>query len=609
MFVLCVLGRFGGCVHEGLVSDMKNLSRLRLADPETSDTGAAALRDRIPAYLPMTEFIHTGESLARGHWVLGTSLAGGHYLYNDTETGLLRAPLASEPAHQSKLYAVLYKHPNAPEAPHRPRPIMNPHPGGPGHSDPPGPNRCAFNVVLVAIAGTWHVLGLQLRRHGPVSRSLAAVMECMFAPALGHTAVGNMPGEAGVLRRFTSLFFSMRPRLPDGEQLAVSEVWGWLFDALREEHYQWRNVAFYRGLSHQAGDAVAGPAASSTSVSDRPSGHTDTATEDRRWRTGQGGQGGQGGQDMGRSTGDTAQEGVSRQHVDPAIAAADVLALHTQLPPHVVRVLLRPPFSWKPDDLRAQWGGCREGPTADSPREPALCVTNGEARALDNLPIAVTHTHAHCTALLVLPVATGWAHFTVQGAHPRSGEVRSVAQHCAQDHGLQVDPAGPVVLAKEGSHGRFVLLPADLCTRATPTSTGTETGDGDAHMADSAAAHRSEGPAPSRGALGAALLGPLAASSQQEGTEPRTGGLPEEDVDPSANAADGREEDRQNEAGTEDQGKDAGECELIHAAQAAEWPAIADLIDALTTAAEYMTKEGTVVSARPGRDRPLHAFG
>eukprot|EP00666_Eupelagonemidae_sp_cell4sb_P008154 gene8154-19088_t len=47
----------------------------------------------------------------------------------------------------------------------------------------------------------------------------------------------------------------------------------------------------------------------------------------------------------------------------------------------------------------------------------------------------------------------------------------------------------------------------------------------------------------------------------------------------------------------------------MHAAQAAEWPAIADIVDALRGAAEYMAGEGKVVFAKPGRDRPLHTFG
>eukprot|EP00660_Eupelagonema_oceanica_P001762 gene1762-8433_t len=114
--------------------------------------------------------------------------------------------------------------------------------------NPPGENRCAFIVVLVALASMWHVLSAELREHGPVSAALGAVMACMFRGDL-QQPVGSLPGEHTVVRRFIALYFAMKPWHVQGEQQAMCEVWEWVVGALREEHYEWRNVAFYRGFT------------------------------------------------------------------------------------------------------------------------------------------------------------------------------------------------------------------------------------------------------------------------------------------------------------------------------------------------------------------------
>eukprot|EP00660_Eupelagonema_oceanica_P019700 gene19700-biopygen33027 len=140
----------------------------------------------------------------------------------------------------------MYRHSDAPPPRGRPRSIAN----------PPGANRCPFVVVLVGIAATWHLLGEQLLQHGPVSSALAAVMACMFRGEAATVPVGSLPGETAVLLRFIDLYFQMNTSQVRGEQQAMCEIWGWLVDALRIEHYPWRNVAFYRGFAHMQPSAT-----------------------------------------------------------------------------------------------------------------------------------------------------------------------------------------------------------------------------------------------------------------------------------------------------------------------------------------------------------------
>eukprot|EP00660_Eupelagonema_oceanica_P017706 gene17706-1836_t len=61
-------------------------------------------------------------------------------------------------------------------------------------------------------------------------------MTCMFDGGPDRGPVGTQPGEEGVLRRFTSMYFEMTGNVV-GEQQDVREVWQWLTDALRDEHY------------------------------------------------------------------------------------------------------------------------------------------------------------------------------------------------------------------------------------------------------------------------------------------------------------------------------------------------------------------------------------
>eukprot|EP00665_Eupelagonemidae_sp_cell47_P014263 gene14263-biopygen10872 len=230
-FVLAVLGRFGGCFTDGQVGRVKNMARVALA--AAGQPAEQSLLAGEPPYCTAVEFVHTAPTLACGHWIASADCAGHLLHFDDAAVKPLPARFATTPWGQSHLYAVLYRHRAVPPPPRRPR----------GLSNPPGRNWCAFNVVLVAIACTWHVLGERLRVHGPVSTALAAVMACVFTETGEHVPVGTLPGEMEALQRLTGLFFAMRLRHVQGAQVPMCEVWGWLLDSLREEDYTWRNVA------------------------------------------------------------------------------------------------------------------------------------------------------------------------------------------------------------------------------------------------------------------------------------------------------------------------------------------------------------------------------
>ncbi len=237
-FVLAVLGRFGGCVRDGRVGTMKNMSRVRLA--AAAEDSAVTLVEGQRPYAVEIEVQHTQPYLASGHWVASARFADELRLWDDATTSPLAEPLAAQAEGQSHLYAVLYRHVDVQPPSRRPRPLIN----------PTGRNWCPFNVTLITIAATWHVLGPGLRKHGPVTRALDAVMSLMFdttAPA--GAAVGTLPRELGALEHFTGIFFDMSTAHVRGGQLPMCEVWIWLVQSLRTEHYAWRNVAFYRGYA------------------------------------------------------------------------------------------------------------------------------------------------------------------------------------------------------------------------------------------------------------------------------------------------------------------------------------------------------------------------
>eukprot|EP00664_Eupelagonemidae_sp_cell27_P002788 gene2788-9078_t len=205
---------------------MKNL----LCGP--GEDAAVALIDAQCRYAVEVEVLRTSPFLDRGHWIESGWFADELRLWDDANTVPLRQLLAAEAEGQSNL--------DVPPPPRQARPLAN----------PPGRNWCPFNVTLIALAATWHVLGPGLRRHGPATRTLLGIMGMMFdttAPA--GTAVGTQAGELHKLASFTDMFFLMRPQHARGDQLPMCEVWGWLVGALRTENYAWRNVAFYRSFA------------------------------------------------------------------------------------------------------------------------------------------------------------------------------------------------------------------------------------------------------------------------------------------------------------------------------------------------------------------------
>eukprot|EP00664_Eupelagonemidae_sp_cell27_P010514 gene10514-4765_t len=236
-FVLAVLGRFGGCVRDGRVGLLKNLSRVALSDANTD--AAVTLIEGQCQYLVEVEVLHTQPTLDGGHWITSGRFEHSLHMWDDATVTPLQQPLAATQEGQNHLYAALYRRSDIPPPPRRPRPLVNPH----------RRNWCPFNATLITIAAAWHELEPGLRLHGPVTRALVAVMRLMFLPTAPlDAAVGTLPGELAALTHFVQMFHGMRPEHAQGSQLPMYEVWAWLTAALRTEHYAWRNVAFYRGF-------------------------------------------------------------------------------------------------------------------------------------------------------------------------------------------------------------------------------------------------------------------------------------------------------------------------------------------------------------------------
>eukprot|EP00664_Eupelagonemidae_sp_cell27_P006769 gene6769-5781_t len=438
-FAFAVLGRFGGCVQGGRVGQIKNLSRVALSDPQT-DAAVTLIRGQSP-YAVEVEVLHTEPTLHKGHWVASGRFAHGLHLWDDATEG------------QSHLYAVLYRRSDVTPPPRRPRALVNPH----------GYNWCPFHVTLITVAATWHVLEPGLRKHGPVTKALVAVMQLMFdgtAPA--DAAVGTQPGELGTLTHFTQMFFRMRPAHAPGSQMPMCEVWDWLAEALRSEHNAWRNVAFYRGFT------AAEPAGFFFEDLCRPLARGGKAG-DYAWLEAHHGwvqwafptlsQG----QNYHSSPLTPWEADVFRQ--DPEIRrrglrACSVLldflglqftgaeAAQPQSRTGGIRVSRNVGGGW--DVREKNWeqhahnnlrvtrmleflllAGCAAHARAFvafvtgeiAAGELQWCQGALEShwlstRVLDDVAVQVDHTGAQYTATVVLPVPAGWAHFTLQGAHP-----------------------------------------------------------------------------------------------------------------------------------------------------------------------------------------------
>eukprot|EP00665_Eupelagonemidae_sp_cell47_P016407 gene16407-biopygen7159 len=189
-----------------------------------------------------------------------------------------------------------------------------------------------------------------------------------------------------------------------------------------------------------------------------------------------------------------AQQSRAPPHIPDAVQAADFLALRVRVAPNTARTLLSAPFQWDAADTCAAWGNCRLGPAPSLPEGQGIHVSAPHARALPSRLWAV-HSGCGYDSATILPLCVSWAGAHLADPHTHLDAPRTVAAHYSQEHGITLDPAGPVILARECPAGHMVLLPADLCTTQEPLQLEQQPVAGPPHEA--------EGPTAASGSSGA----------------------------------------------------------------------------------------------------------